>query len=77
MRRIDWSHCPLAETDPARLGGRPVLRGTRMPVDDIVANAEYGVSVDEIGEQFGLAVATVRGVLAYAEGHEIVARLAG
>lgn len=53
MTSIDWSECALVEADPERLGGRPVLKGTRMPVDDIVANYDYGVSVAEFPNSFG------------------------
>lgn len=34
------------------LGGAPVLRGTRMPVDAIVDNLDDGVNIAEIAEQF-------------------------
>jgi uncharacterized protein (DUF433 family) len=42
MEQIDWSNCPLVEIDPLRVSGRPVLKGTRMPVEDVIANYEYG-----------------------------------
>ena len=52
QEKIDWSECPLVETKPGVQSGAPVLRGTRMPVNAIVDNFEYGVSVAEIAEQF-------------------------
>ena len=61
---VDWSQCSL-EVDPRRVGGRPAVRGTRMPADDIVANHEFGVSIEEIAEQFRIAPATVRELLSY------------
>lgn len=64
---IDWSLCPLVESVPGRVGGRPVLLGTRMPVDDILANFDYGVSIEEIAEQFELDESVVREVVSYAE----------
>jgi uncharacterized protein (DUF433 family) len=63
----DWSACPLVEVDPRVVGGRPVLKGTRMPADDIVANHEYGVSVEEIAAQFRIAPSIVQELLSYAE----------
>ena len=48
---IDWSQCPLVEVKPGVQNGAPVLIGTRMPVDAIVDNFNYGVSVAEIAEQ--------------------------
>jgi uncharacterized protein (DUF433 family) len=74
VTQTDWSECALVEVDPLRVGGRPVLKGTRMPADDIVANHEYGVSVKEIAEQFRIAPSIVQELLSYAEGHRPVAR---
>lgn len=71
---LDWSECALVEIDPLRVSGRPVLRGTRMPVEDILANYEYGVSVSEISEQFGIESQTIRELLSYAEMHHALAR---
>lgn len=71
---LDWSKCDLVEVDPSRVSGRPVLKGTRMPVEDIVANYEYGVSVHEISRQFGIDCEIVRDLLTYAERHHALAR---
>lgn len=48
--KIDWSECSLVEVNPEVQSGAPVLRGTRMPVNAIVDNFDYGVSVAEIAE---------------------------
>ena len=71
---VDWSECTLVEVDPNRVGGRPVIKGTRMPAGDIVANHEYGVSIDEIAEQFRIAPAIVQALVSYAERLHTVAR---
>lgn len=34
--------------DPGILGGRPVFRGTRVPVEVLFENLEDGLSIDEI-----------------------------
>src|SRR5262249_40108448 len=64
--KLDWSECAQVEIDPARVQGRPVIKDTRMPVDDIVANYEYGVSVEEIAQQFGIKAEIIKNVLSYA-----------
>ena len=69
--QIDWSQCPLVEVDPEIQSGAPVLTGTRLPVSAIVDNAEYGLSVAEISEQFEVSKAQVEAVLAYAKDHRI------
>jgi uncharacterized protein (DUF433 family) len=67
MESLDWSKCPFVEIDPLRVSGRPVLKGTRMPVEDIIANYEYGVSIDEISIQFQIPASIVRELLTYAK----------
>lgn len=67
MKSLDWSNCPFVETDPMRMSGRPVLKDTRMPAEEIIANFEYGVSVQEISTQFQIPVQIVTELLSYAE----------
>jgi len=69
--KIDWSQCPLVETNPRVLSGAPVLRGTRMPVDAIVENFDYGVTVGEISQQFELPPSQVEAIVSYAQGHRV------
>lgn len=66
---IDWSGCTLVEVKNGIQGGAPVLRGSRMPADAIVANFDYGVSIEEIAEQFELAPDCVEAIVAYAQSH--------
>ena len=51
--------------------GAPVLRGTRMPVDAIVENFDYGVSAAEIAEQFEIPPERVEAILSYAKSHRV------
>jgi len=69
MKKIDWSDCPLVEVKPGVQSGAPVLRGTRMPVDAIVDNFDYGVSPAEIAEQFEIPPERVEVILTYAQSH--------
>ena len=43
---------PVVHRDPEVLGGTPVFRGTRVPVDALLSNLEAGVSIDEFLENF-------------------------
>ncbi len=61
---IDWSECPLVKVKPEVQSGAPVLRGTRMPVNAIVDNFDYGVSVAEIAEQFEVPPDCIEAILA-------------
>ena len=69
--KIDWSDCPLVEVRQEVQSGAPVLRGTRMPVDAIVDNFDYGMSVAEIAEQFEVAPDCIDAILAYVESHRV------
>jgi uncharacterized protein (DUF433 family) len=68
---VDWSECPLVEVKPDVQSGAPVLRGTRMPVNAIVDNFDYGVSVTEISGQFELPPDRVEAILPYAKSHRV------
>jgi uncharacterized protein (DUF433 family) len=67
--RVDWSECPLVEVKPGVQSGAPVLRGTRMPVNAIVDNFDYGVSVAKIVEQFEVPPDRIEAILTYAKSH--------
>ena len=75
--RIDWSECTLVEVKPRVQSGAPVLRGTRMPVEAIVDNFDYGMSVAEIVEQFEIPPDRVEAILSYAKGHRVAHRISG
>jgi uncharacterized protein (DUF433 family) len=71
MEKIDWSECPLVEMKPGVQGGAPVLRGTRMPVNAIVDNFDYGVSATEIAELFEIPPERVEAILTYVQSHRV------
>jgi uncharacterized protein (DUF433 family) len=52
---IDWPECPLVEVKPGVQSGAPVLLGTRLPVDAIVDNFDYGVSIAEVAKSHRIA----------------------
>ncbi|MBI2842894.1 MAG: DUF433 domain-containing protein [Armatimonadetes bacterium] len=52
--------------DPEIQGGRPVIRGTRVPVARIVGALSAGADFAEIREDYGLDDEDVRAALAYA-----------
>jgi uncharacterized protein (DUF433 family) len=69
--KVDWSECPLVEVKPKVHSGAPVLRGTRLPVNAIVDNFDYGVSVAEIAEQFEVPRDRIEAILAYVKSHRV------
>jgi uncharacterized protein (DUF433 family) len=46
--------------------GRPVIAGTRVPVDVVVGKLAAGMSVDEVADEYGIEAEDVRAALRYA-----------
>ena len=65
---VDWSRCPDVERSPERVSGAWVVRGTRVPADAIVENAEDGFTPEEIATEIfqGVPLDTARRVIAFA-----------
>ncbi len=63
---IDWSACRLVESNPRKLSGVPIIKGTRLQADSIVENYEGGSPIDEIAENFSIPESTIREILAFA-----------
>ena len=64
---IDWSTCPAAEQDAARVSGAWVFRGTRVPVAALFENLEDDASAHQFVEWFpGVSLEQVRAVLEHA-----------
>jgi uncharacterized protein (DUF433 family) len=51
-RTPDHAGAPLIIRDPDILGGRPVFRGTRVPVDVLFDNLADGLTLDQILEAY-------------------------
>lgn len=64
---IDWSSCSAVESDPTRVSGAWVFRGTRVPVAALFENLEDGASIQEFVQWFpGVSLEQVRAVLEHA-----------
>ena len=42
----------LITADPSILGGRPVFKGTRVPVESLIWHLEKGITIDQFLEDF-------------------------
>jgi uncharacterized protein (DUF433 family) len=52
--------------DPRVQHGKPVIRGTRVPVARIVGGLAGGMSFDEVAEEYAVTLEDIRAALAYA-----------
>jgi uncharacterized protein (DUF433 family) len=58
---VDWSECDLVESVAGKVGGKPVVKGTRIPADTILTDEELGATVEETQESFpSLSLDTIR-----------------
>jgi uncharacterized protein (DUF433 family) len=39
---MDWTGCDLVEIDPEKVGGKPVVKGTRVPAEVVLMDEEFG-----------------------------------
>jgi uncharacterized protein (DUF433 family) len=60
----DWREA--VTIDPAIQGGRPVIKGTRLPVEIVVGSLAGGMSMDEVCEEYYVTPKQVRAALGYA-----------
>jgi len=56
----------LVSGDPRILGGKPVIKGTRMPASLVVGSVGGGMTVDEVMHEYRLTRAQVLAALTYA-----------
>jgi len=57
---------PRIVVDPAVRFGKPVIKGTRVPVDLIVAKLAGGMGVEEVAEEYDITAEDIYAALAYA-----------
>lgn len=53
------------EIDPRKCHGRPVIRGTRVPVAIVTGSLAGGMSMDEVAREYDLSLDDIRAALAY------------
>jgi uncharacterized protein (DUF433 family) len=57
---------PRIVVDPAVRAGKPVIEGTRVPVDLVLAKLAGGMTPDELAQEYDLAAEHARAALSYA-----------
>lgn len=67
---MEWNKCNLVESDPETLGGKPVVRGTRVAADTIIEDFELGSGIEEIHENFpSVPLSTIKELIEFAQAH--------
>ena len=52
--------------DPKIMGGKPVIKGTRVPVQVIVGALAEGITAEEVCKEYRVTLEDVQAALAYA-----------
>ena len=71
---VDWSDCPIVEVVPGKVSGVPIIRGSRVPADQVIENYDAGESPEDIAYNFDLNPEDIRAVLAYAASRQTAFR---
>jgi uncharacterized protein (DUF433 family) len=50
---VDWSQCPVVESDPQKVHGAWVLCNTRLPISIIFECLAKGATINDIIEWYG------------------------
>lgn len=61
-----WKDCAAVETVPGRLGGRPVVKDSRVAADTILETEELGETAEETACNYGLKLQDVIDIRSYA-----------
>jgi uncharacterized protein (DUF433 family) len=59
-------HAERIVIDKKIMHGKPVVKGTRVPVDIVVGSLAGGMTFEEIQEEYGIITEDIRACLAYA-----------
>lgn len=57
---------PRVVVDPTVRFGKPVIRGTRVPVEVVIGKLAGGMTVDAVADEYGITGDDVRAALRYA-----------
>jgi uncharacterized protein (DUF433 family) len=69
---MDWSGCNLVEVDPDKVGGTPVVKGTRVPAEVVLVDEEYGRTPEQTHNSFPtVPVSTILELRAFAHSHKV------
>jgi uncharacterized protein (DUF433 family) len=70
---MDWKECSEVEVVPGKMGGRPVIKGTRIEPENIVIDEEYGRTPEQSHASYPtVSIETILKIRAFAHEHELV-----
>lgn len=73
MSETFWQDCPDVQVDPEKLGGEPTVGPYRVAARTVIESDDLGSTPEEIADDFGLPLKSVKAVLGFyhARQHEL------
>ena len=71
---MDWSGCDLIEIIPGKVSGVPLIKGTRVPADQVIISLDGGETVEEIAYNFDLRPSDVFHILQFRDSKRALTR---
>jgi uncharacterized protein (DUF433 family) len=69
---MDWSECSEVERIPGKMGGRPVIKGTRIEPETVLIDEEYGRTPEQTHADFPtVSIDTILKIRAFARKHQL------
>ena len=69
---MDWTGCDVIEQVPGKVGGRPVIKGTRIEPEVILVDEQYGRTPEQTHADFPtLQLDTILKIRAFAHKHQL------
>jgi uncharacterized protein (DUF433 family) len=69
---MDWTGCEAIEQVPGKVGGRPVIKGTRIEPDVVLVDEECGRTPEQTHASFPtVPVDTIVKIRAFAHKHQL------
>jgi uncharacterized protein (DUF433 family) len=65
MEKLDWTECPVIESDPEKHHGDLVFKNTRLPVAIVFQCLADNASIDDIIDWYGADPEQIRAVLKF------------
>lgn len=70
---MNWLECEEIEAVPGKMGGRPVVKGTRIEPDVIIVDEEFGRTPEQTHDSYPtLSLDAILRIRAFAHRHQLV-----
>jgi uncharacterized protein (DUF433 family) len=69
---MNWIECEEVEAVPGKMGGRPVIKGTRIEPETVLVYEEHGYTPEETQADYPtLSIDTILRIRAFAHLHQL------